>query len=216
LPHEKHAYNPGFIALQDGAVTNDASGITGLLGRWKDGDRAVEQELAEQLYPLLHGMAGAQVRRSSGALTLSPTELVNEAYMRLSEQRGVEWRNRSHFLAVSATVLRRVVIDYLRERSAQKRGAGQVFVELSELSAQDTPWISDQTDWLAVDQALTQLQELDADCARVVEMRLFAGLTIEETAEACGTSVATVGRQWRFARAWLAEQLDENPNARVD
>jgi RNA polymerase sigma factor (TIGR02999 family) len=182
--------------------------ITALLGRWRDGDRSVEQQLADQLYPVLHGMARAQVRRNAGALTLSPTELVNEVYARILPQRAVDWQNRAHFHAVCATVLRRVVVDYLRERSAQKRGAGQVFIELGELSDHDAPSIPDQVDWLAVDQALTRLQTLDAASARVVELRLFASMTTEEIAVACGTSVATVGRQWRFARAWLGEQLD--------
>ena len=182
--------------------------ITALLGRWRDGDRSVERDLAVELYPILHRMAGAQVRHSGGALTLSPTELVSEVYTRLLPQRGVDWQNRAHFFAVCATVLRRVVVDYLRERGAQKRGGGQLFVEIGELSERDMPSTADQVDWVAIDQALTRLEALDRDTARVVELRLFAGLGHEDIAEACSSSVATVGRQWRFARAWLAEQLE--------
>lgn len=185
--------------------------ITALLARWRDGDRAVEQALAVQLYPVLYRMAGAQVRRNSGALTLSPTEVVNEVYARMLPQRGVDWQNRAHFHAVCATVLRRVVVDYLRERSAQKRGAGQIFVDIGALAEHDEPSTPDAVDWLAVDQALTRLQTLDAACARVVELRLFAGMTTEQIALACDSSVATVGRQWRFARAWLGEQLEMAP-----
>lgn len=192
-------------------MPREEADITALLGRWRDGDRAVEQALAEQLYPVLYRMAGAQVRRSNGALTLSPTEVVNEVYARLLPQRGVDWQNRAHFHAVCATVLRRVVVDYLRERSALKRGAGQVFVDLGALADHDVPSTPDAVDWLAVDQALTRLQALDAECARVVELRLFAGLATEEIALACDSSVATVGRKWRFARAWLGEQLDMAP-----
>lgn len=182
--------------------------ITMLLSRWRDGDRTVEQDLASQLYPVLHRMAGAQVRKSHDALTLSPTELVSEVYTRMLPQRGVDWQSRAHFLAVCATVLRRVVVDYLRERGAQKRGAGQVFIELGDIHESEMPRIADQVDWLAMDQALTRLEALDPETARVVSLRMFAGLTTDEVAEACGSSVATVGRQWRFARAWLAEQLD--------
>jgi RNA polymerase sigma factor (TIGR02999 family) len=190
---------------------HDDADITALLARWRDGDRAVEQALAQQLYPVLYRMAGAQVRRSGGALTLSPTEVVNEVYARMLPQRGVDWQNRAHFHAVCATVLRRVVVDYLRERSAQKRGAGQVFVDIAGLAAHDEPSTPDSIDWLALDQALTRLQALDAACARVVELRLFAGMTTEQIAVACDSSVATVGRQWRFARAWLGEQLEMSP-----
>lgn len=195
---------------------DDETSITALLGRWRDGERNVEQALAEQLYPVLYAMAGSQVRRNAGVLTLSPTELVNEVYARLLPQRGVDWQNRAHFHAVCATVLRRVVIDYLRERSAQKRGAGHVFIEIGELGEHDMPSTPDQVDWLAVDQALTRLQRLDSASARVVELRLFAGMTTEEIAQACDSSVATVGRQWRFARAWLAEQLETGDASRDD
>lgn len=207
-------YNRIIVATREATVAEMESDITALLVRWRDGDRSVEQDLATQLYPVLHRMARAQVRHSAGALTLSPTELVSEVYTRLLPQRGVDWQNRSHFLAVCATVLRRVVVDYLRERGAQKRGAGQVFVVFDDLREDETPSSSDQVDWIAVDQALNRLQELDRDTARVVELRMFAGLGAEEIAEACGTSVATVGRQWRFARAWLAEQLEVDADGR--
>jgi RNA polymerase sigma factor (TIGR02999 family) len=190
--------------------------ITALLVRWRDGDRSVEQDLATQLYPVLHQMARAQVRVSAGALTLSPTELVSEVYTRLLPQREVEWQNRTHFLAVCATVLRRVVVDYLRERGAAKRGSGQLFVDIGDVEENELPRVSDQVDWIAVDQALTRLEKLDRDTARVVELRMFAGLTVDEIADACQSSVATVGRQWRFARAWLAEQLEVDGGGRDD
>jgi RNA polymerase sigma factor (TIGR02999 family) len=190
--------------------------ITALLVRWRDGDRSVEQDLAVQLYPVLHQMARAQVRVSAGALTLSPTELVSEVYTRMLPQQGIEWQNRAHFLAVCATVLRRVVVDYIRERGAAKRGSGQVFIDIGDVDEGELPRIADQVDWIAVDQALNQLEALDRDTARVVELRMFAGLTIDEIAEASQSSVATVGRQWRFARAWLAEQLEVDGGGRDD
>jgi RNA polymerase sigma factor (TIGR02999 family) len=190
--------------------------ITALLGRWRDGDRSVEQDLAVQLYPVLHRMAGVHVRDQRGALTLSPTELVSEVYTRLLPQRTTAWQNRAHFLAVCATVLRRVVVDYLRERGAHKRGGNESFVDLDQLEEHDLPRTGDQIDWLAVDQALTRLETLDAATARVVELRMFGGLSVDEVAEACESSPATVGRQWRFARAWLAEQLELGADARDD
>lgn len=182
--------------------------ITALLGRWREGDRSVERDLALELYPVLYRMARAQVRHGDGALTLSPTELVNEVYTRLLPKRDAAWANRAQFFAVCATVLRRVVVDYQREQGAEKRGSGMVFVEISTVNDDDMPRTGDQVDWLAVDQALNRLEALDPDVARVVELRLFAGLGNEEIGEACASSVATVGRQWRFARAWLAEQLE--------
>jgi RNA polymerase sigma factor (TIGR02999 family) len=189
-------------------VPNNQAGITELLSRWRQGDRAAENSLIEYLYPVLRGLVGAQLRRAPSGLTLSATELANEAYIRLEQQREVEWKNRDHFLAIAATVVRRVVVDYLRTRSAEKRGAGQVAVPLDELAGADVPSVGDRFDWLALDQALMHLQTLDAECARVVELRLFGGLDVEGIAQVCASSVATVGRQWRFARNWLAERLE--------
>lgn len=189
-------------------VSNQQAGITELLSSWREGDRAAENALVEYLYPVLRGLVGAQLRRAPSGLTLSATELANEAYIRLEQQREVEWRNRDHFLAITATVVRRVVVDYLRARSAEKRGAGQVAVALDDLGEGDVPSVGDRIDWLALDQALTHLQSLDPECARVVELRLFGGLDVESIAQVCASSVATVGRQWRFARNWLAEQLE--------
>jgi RNA polymerase sigma factor (TIGR02999 family) len=159
---------------------------------------------------LLYNIARVQVRRHP-SLTLSTTELLHETYLRISDQRQVGWRNRGHFLSVAATVARRVVIDYLRERSAQKRGAGVQVLHLGDLSESEVPLVSDQMDWIGLDQALTRLQALDPDVARVVELRLFAGLEVLEIAEVCECSESTIARQWRFARTWLAEQLELNP-----
>lgn len=185
-------------------------GITQLLWRWRDGDRATDDALARELYPLLHAIARNQAKRHP-SLTLSTTELLHETYLRIVEQRNVAWRNREHFLSIAATVARRVVIDYLRERSAQKRGSGVAAVALSDLSESDVPLIDDRQDWEALDQALTRLQTLDPDAARTVELRLFAGLDVDEVAQVCECSRSTIARQWRFARAWLAEQLEITP-----
>lgn len=187
--------------------------ITGLLDRWKQGDRSVEQELVRWIYPTLRDLARAQMRRQGGALTLQATELANEAYVRLIKQQGVDWQNRDHFAAISATVLRRVLIDYLRERQAEKRGGGVEVVTIGGDRAADIPGAGDQLDWLALDQALNDLAEADPMVAKVVELRLFSGLEVDQIATCCGTSTATVGRQWRFARNWLAERLHLDPSA---
>lgn len=183
------------------------TGITALLTAWKQGDRSVEAALAAQIYPVLRDLSRAQVRRHSGVLTLAPTELANEAFERLHRQRAVDWQNRGHFFAVASTVIRRVVIDYIRERNAEKRGGDVVFVQLDDVAAGDLTTATDGIDWLAFDQALTELGAADADCARLVELRVFSGLTVDQIAALDGTSPSTIARRWRFARAWLSDRL---------
>jgi len=201
-------YTRPLRAIGESRVNEAPSEITSLLGRWRLGDRSVEDALARQLYPLLRKLAGGQLRDIAGTPTLSATELANEAFIRLEAQRAVDWQNRDHFFAIAASVVRRVVIDYLRARSAEKRGAGQVVLALHDVHASEIPGGGDPLDWLALDQTLTRLSELDPACARVVELRLFAGLTIEAVADLTGVSVPTVVRQWRFARSWIAEAME--------
>lgn len=182
--------------------------ITSLLGRWREGDRAAEEQLAKAIYPLLRQVAQSQIRKQDSHLTLSATDLAQEAYIRLREQQSVDWQNREQFFAIAATVVRRVVIDYLRERFADKRGGGKLFVDLDNTGEDELKHNAETIDWIAVDQALTRLSGLDPDCARVVELKLFTPLSAEEIASATRSSVATVGRHWRFARNWLAKELD--------
>jgi RNA polymerase sigma factor (TIGR02999 family) len=188
-------------------VGTDDSDITGLLGRWRNGDRVAESELISAVYPVLRAIANAQIRRNSGVLTMQATELANEAYAKLIEQQGVDWQNRDHFYAIAATVIRRVIVDYQRLRGRDKRGGGLPFVALEELREDQMPMIDESVDWLAVDTALTELADVDAACAKVVVLKFFSGLTTEKIAEVERSSVATVGRQWRFARAWLGRRL---------
>lgn len=186
----------------------DDAPITRLLSEWRSGDRASANRLATAIYPVLHDLARAQLNRQGAQLTLRATELAHEAYARLMPQADVDWRNRAHFYAIAATVMRRVLVDHLRERSTAKRGGGNaLFVPIQDLDVGELPAVGDQVDWVAVDQALSDLEALDPDCARVVELRLYSGLDTAEIAEALGSSTATVGRQWRFARAWLADRL---------
>lgn len=190
-------------------------GITSLLSRWKLGDRSVEQQLLTQVYPMLKRVAASQVRKNDGLLTLQATELVNEAYERLAEQQQVDWQNRGHFLAIAATVIRRVVVDHIRMRTRVKRGSGEAALSLDavDLERVDGSDHDALARWLALDQGLSDLQTVDPDAVRVVEMRAFGGLSLEEVACVLGCSTATVGRKWRFARALLADRLEMSPGA---
>ncbi len=189
-------------------MTESDNSITELLERWQQGDRSVESPLIEAVYPLLRQVAASQIRSRGTSLTLSATDLAHEAYLRLQQQQGVSWQNREHFFAIAATVVRRVVIDYLRERFAEKRGGGKLFVDVDSADDEALRQEGAVIDWIAVDQALNKLQTLDPDCARVVELKLFTPLDAEQIASCCRSSAATVGRQWRFARTWLARELD--------
>jgi RNA polymerase sigma factor (TIGR02999 family) len=182
--------------------------ITQLLEQWKNGDRSVENALISEVYPLLRSVAASQVRRVGGQLTLSATELAHEAYIRLHRQQLVDWQNRDQFFAIAATVVRRVLVDYLRERHADKRAGGKVMVALDDVHAGELSQPSDIVDWIALDQALTKLQTLDPEVAHVVELKLFSALSADRIAEVRQSSVATVGRQWRFAKSWLAKELN--------
>lgn len=196
------------IRSQPPDMSSPPPSITQLLVQWKNGDRNVENALISAVYPVLKSAAAGQVRRVGGQLTLSPTELTHEAYLRLVRQQSVDWQNREQFFAVAATVVRRVLIDHLRERYAHKRAGGKVMIALDDVRSEDLAQVSAVLDWIALDQALGRLQALDAEVARVVELKLFSVLSAEQIAESCLTSVATVGRQWRFAKTWLARELN--------
>ena len=188
-------------------MPQDSSPITDLLARWKTGDRAAEAELIAAIYPSLRDLARARVQRLGGALSLQATELANEAFTKLHQQRAVDWESRGHFFAIAATVIRRVAIDHLRSRGRDKRGGGVPLIDIAALNDDEVPVIDESIDWLAVDQALTEFEAFDPECAKVVELKFFSGMTTEEIALVQSSSVATVGRQWRFARAWLGERL---------
>lgn len=195
------------MSIPEGAITD-------LLGRWKGGDRSVEAELVTLVYPLLREIATAQVQRNSNVLTLQATELANEAYSRLAKLHAIDWENRDHFFAMAATVIRRVVIDYLRQRGSSKRGGRLPLVALDDLREDQMPAVDDSVDWIGLDEAMNELAQVDGYCARVVELKFFSGLTNEKIAEVCGSSVPTVVRQWRFARAWLGKRMgaDASPS----
>lgn len=183
--------------------------ITALLARWRAGDREAENVLMTAVYPVLRELARQRLRRSGGDPTLSATELVNEAYSRLARNTAIDYQNRAHFFAVAARAIRHFVVDYLRARGSEKRGGGLSFVEFDHAEAGHAAedLIDLRTDWLAVHEALNRLERIDGECARIVELKFFSGLTTEEIALASGVSRATVVRNWRFAKAWLLDQL---------
>ncbi len=188
----------------DDSTHQDAGDVTRLLRRWGAGDAEAAAEALPLLYRELRKTAAVYARRERAADTLQATAIVHEAYLRLREHHGIEWQDRRHFLHAAARVMRRVLVDHARERQSAKRGGGDrpvTLVEAAELTRGKPP------DVVALDDALVALGKLDAELVTVVELRYFAGLSLEETAEHLGVSSATVSRRWRRARAWLFEEL---------
>jgi RNA polymerase sigma factor (TIGR02999 family) len=180
--------------------------VTGLLRKWSQGDGAAVDELTPLVYSELRRLAHRYLRRERADHSLRSTELVHEAYLRLVDQKQASWQNRAHFFAVSGQIMRRILVDYARARHAEKRGGGAATLVLNE--AIDLP-DRRSFDLIALDDALNSLAKLDPQQSRVVELRFFAGLSIEETAEALRVSRATVNRDWVTARAWLVRELSQ-------
>ena len=178
--------------------------ITTLLVAWGQGDEAALQQIIPLVHRELHQIARRCLKGERPGHTLQPTALVNEAYLRLVDVRRVNWNNRTHFLAMSARLMRRVLVDFARSRRYQKRGGGVMRVSLDEAQGVST---ERGQDLVALDEALTTLSAIDERKARVIEMRFFGGLTAEETAEVLEVSRETVLRDWRLARAWLMQEL---------
>jgi RNA polymerase sigma factor (TIGR02999 family) len=178
--------------------------VTELLGQWGGGDGQALGELMPLVYEELRRLAHGHMARERGDHTLQTTALVNEAYLKLKDQRGAGWQNRAQFFAVAAQMMRRILVDYARRHVAAKRGEGAVQVTLD-----DAMLVSrDKTDeMLALDEALQKLEQVDKRRSQVAVMRFFAGLSAEETAEALSISTETVTRDWRLARAWLRNEL---------
>jgi len=184
--------------------TTPAPDVTGLLLAWGRGDQSAADRLVPAVYDELRRQAERAMRREGGEHTLQATALVHESYLRLVDQRQVEWRNRAHFFAIASTVMRRILVDHARARLTAKRGGGATQITLAGVAAGET---ADDVDLLALHEALEKLAVLDPDQARLVELRYFGGLTIEETGEALAVSPATVKREWALARAWLRREL---------
>jgi RNA polymerase sigma factor (TIGR02999 family) len=179
--------------------------ITGLLGRWSSGDPAALERLMPLIYAECRRIAARQLRREGRDHTLAPTELVHELYLRLVDQRHATWENRAQFFGVAAQIMRRILVDYARARHARKRGGSAIFVSLDV--AAETSKEGSVADVLAIDAALDRLAARDPEQVRIIELRFFAGLTVEETAHVVGRSPRTVKREWALAKAWLYREL---------
>jgi RNA polymerase sigma-70 factor, ECF subfamily len=178
--------------------------VTALLLAWGAGDCEALQKLIPLVYGDLRRRAAGYLRKERVGHTLQPTALVNEAYLKLVDQTRVKWENRAHFLAVASRAMREVLVDYARRHRAARRGSGETRVALNEGSAATPPR---SLDLLALDVALDRLAALDERQSKLVELRVFSGLTIDETAEALGISAATVSREWKHAEAWLHREM---------
>ena len=184
--------------------TEIPSEVTQLLGQWSGGDAQAMEELMPAVYDELRRMAHRHMGRERPDHTLQATALVNEVYLKMQDQRGAQWKNRSQFFAVAAQMMRHILVDYARRQTRAKRGAGAQQITLDEamLVSKNS---SDQL--LAVDDALQKLEQFDKRKSQVAILRFFAGLSVEETADALAISVETVTRDWRVARAWLRNEL---------
>jgi RNA polymerase sigma-70 factor (ECF subfamily) len=181
-----------------------SASVTQLLQQLSGGNHRAVDELTPLVYKELKRIAGGQLRKERSGHTLQATALVHEAYLKLVDQREASWQNRAHFFGVAAQVMRRILLDYAKGRRREKRGGGVAHAPLDEALA-----IGDDrsSDLIEIDEALSRLEKLDERQAKVVELRFFGGLSVQETAEAMGISAPTVKREWAMARAWLHREL---------
>jgi RNA polymerase sigma factor (TIGR02999 family) len=180
--------------------------VTQLLVAWSNGDQVARDELMSVVYHELHRLAHQYMRRESPDHTLQTSALVNEAFLRLVDQRNVHWQNRSHFFGIAAQMMRRILVDYARNRRYAKRGGG-----VREISLDETKLSDDRShEVVALDDALQELAKIDLRKSQIVELRFFAGLSIEETADLLAVSPGTVMRDWTLAKAWLRREMSSN------
>jgi RNA polymerase sigma factor (TIGR02999 family) len=184
-----------------------SSDITRLLHDWQTGDRSALDQLIGLVYAELRRLAARQLAREWRHGRLQTTVVVHEAYLRLVGQHDVDWQNRGHFFAIAAQMMRRILVDHARRDGRQRHGAHQVHVGLDVAASVSEPETVDAVDALALDRALAKLEQLDPDQGRLVELRFFGGLTIEETAAVLGVSTGTVKREWALAKGWLHREL---------
>lgn len=190
--------------------------ITRLLREWRGGNPEALQRLLPLVYGELHTLASRYLSHERRDHTLQTTALVNEAYVKLAGQREVEWQNRAHFFGIAAQIMRRILVDHARRDRRKKRGGGATHIPLDGMDPPSAAPPVDVADAYTLDRALSRLEALDPQQGRVVELRFFGGMTIEETAEVLGLSSATVKREWSVARAWLYRELageSSSPNS---
>lgn len=185
-------------------ATRPSEGITQLLKRWSNGEENARDELMDIVYDELHRLAVTYLRRERREHTLQPTALVNELFLKISEQHSMSWRNRAQFFGVAAQFMRRILVDHARAHSASKRGGDRYCVSLRNIAAFGA---QPDVDLLALHEILNELEKIDPDQSRIVELRFFGGLTIKKTAEVMGISHATVEREWALAKAYLKREL---------
>lgn len=189
-------------------MTNEEN-VTELLLAWSDGKREALDRLLPLVYRELRRLAASYLGRERAGHTLQPTALVNEAYLRLVDQKRVEWKSRSHFFGISAQMMRRILIDYARAHQSDKRGGDRLRVTLD--SSLEVAGEGRDVDLIALDAALDELARMDPRQAKLVELRFFVGLTLEETAEVLEVAPITVRREWNLAKAWLFRRLRDSP-----
>jgi RNA polymerase sigma factor (TIGR02999 family) len=185
------------------------SQITQLLKQWGEGHGQALDELMPLVYAELKRLAGSYLRGERPDHTLQSAALVNEAYVRLIDQNQVQWQNRAHFFGIAAQMMRRILVDHARGHLADKRGAGAPVLSLDEVVVEAQ---NQSINLLGLDEALTKLEKLDPQQSKIVELRFFSGLSIEETATVVGISPATVKREWAAARAWLYREVNTRAN----
>ena len=190
------------------SINNQRTDITQLLIEASGGNRVALDQLFPMVYDVLKRIARKQRRNERDDLTMSTTDLVHEAYLKLIDHREIDWKNRAHFFAISARAMRRILVDYARTKTRQKRGGDQIRITLEEANMVLTAERAE--DLLALDEALTRLEKISERASKVVEARYFAGLNIDETAEALGVSEMTVKRDWTMAKGWLKLALEED------
>ncbi|HEY6230274.1 MAG TPA: sigma-70 family RNA polymerase sigma factor [Pyrinomonadaceae bacterium] len=178
--------------------------MTQLLIGWSEGDKESLNRLVPLVYDELHRQAARYLRHERPGHTLQTTALIHEAYLRLIDQKNVHWQNRAHFFGIAAQMMRRILVDHARGKKRAKRGGSGIRISFSEVVLK-TP--DEELDFLALDEALDRLAALDEQQARIVELRFFSGLTVEETAEVLSISTATVKRDWSMAKAWLHREI---------
>ena len=187
-------------------MTSDID-ITALLVDWNNGDKSAMERLLQLVERELHRLAHSYMRREDPNHTLQTTALINETYLRLVDQRKVQWQNRAHFFGIAAQIMRRILLNYARDQNRMKRGGRTIHVSLSE--AMVMPAEKDR-ELIALNDALTRLEAIDERKSKVVELRYFGGLTVEEVAEVLKISTITVMRDWAFAKAWLSREMQND------
>ncbi len=185
----------------------DQQQLTELLRSWDKHDIDTQEKVLAAIWGELKKLASSQLRKANRGI-LQTTELANEAYLKLADQHQHNWQNRAHFFAITSQLIRRIVVDRIRKQKARKHGGEAVFVTMHE-SAMGFSAPDRFPDWLILDEKLNQLHNIDPISVKVIEMRFLIGMSIEETAEGLNTSISSVKRKWRFARAWLRQELSE-------